>query len=458
MGRITADWRHVALLAAVVAALAGAMFVFGMYVALGLSVAATSGVIMFTVRHDRVVGVTGVLAVSIVTVFPLQFVPEQSRLVFLAALTGLTVVVLARRGLPRADPLMGLLLISYLGVTWYATVAAGDPDAAPRFLIHAVVAVAFYVIGAAANVSERESILRAVVVLAALQVGYAIVETMMRPPVLWASPVPEHITTIGDRLPSEIIPGLSRAQGTFGHPLMFSFFLIVALGVALRTQWKSPVRKFWFVTLMLTGALLGGSRSAIVVMVAMVLFSIGSRRTAWLRGILLAALTLAFLALTGFFQSEIVERFSTSGSLTHRVGAFEALPRLLAQQPDVVWFGHGWYAAPRLTETGLLQLDGLVAVDNQIVATLAASGIIGLGLVLALILRGVIGSPPVTRLAFLAATVMFLVFDVLQYPVTWALYTLLLGFAAANLRARKSAAAPDPVTPLRAMQPAGLTS
>ncbi|WP_405376016.1 MULTISPECIES: O-antigen ligase family protein [unclassified Microbacterium] len=399
-------------------------------VVLGLTVGASS--IAFTMPRDRVVAALGVLALFTITLVPLQFVEPEGRTAVLAALGFITFVTVARRGLPKADLLTGVLIVAYLAIAWYSTASAGDPEATPRFLIHAVVGISFYVIGAASSAPERATLLKALMIMAGVQVVYAIFEVIVRPPVLWASPVPEHLAHIGDRLPSELIVGVARAQGTFGHPLMFSFFLVIALGIALRHTWKTPSRRFWFVALILAGAVMSGSRSALVVMIAMTLFSLGSRRTAWLRGIALTVLGLAFLSLTGFFQSEIVDRFSASGSLSHRVGAFEALPRLLAQPSELVWLGHGWYAAPRLSEAGLLQLDGFVAVDNQLIATLAAVGILGVAIIIVLALRGIFTSPAATRVAVLAATAMFLVFDVLQYPITWGLYALLLGLAASR--------------------------
>lgn len=417
--------------AAVIAAGALAVLI-GMGAAVAVVAGALGLLLLLTIR-DRSLGFRlAALSVFTVAMVPMLVAPVAVRTGALLGVAGLAAVIVARRGFPKIQGKFLVLLVGYLAVTTLATFSAGDPDAYVRLWIHVAIMLAFFALGASVRPGETSRLVRVILLVAVGQALYTVAEVAFGLPVLWASAVPEAVTSATGltRLPNELIADLPRAQGTFGHPLLLAFYLVVALALGLRYEWKSRAGKAAFVVTMLVGVSLTGSRSALVIVLVALLLAVGSRRFALLRAAVIGVLGLFALEINGFFETDLVSRFVGGGSVTHRAGAIEAVPRLLDQPLFNVMFGHGWFSTLRLTRANLLQLDGFVAVDNQFVATLASSGVVGLALLTALVAVAYFRAGPQLRLAVGSVLLTFLVFDVAIYPSTAAMLSLLVGLTA----------------------------
>jgi hypothetical protein len=401
--------------------------------------------LVFALPKDRVVGVVGSLCLLLVIVFPVHLVPNTLRLVEVGATAALSLLALARRGFSKGNRGIPLLFLAYLALTMAGTQVGDVQDAMPQFFYHAAIGLGFLIFGCLSSKRERGMMARMFVILAAAQAAYAVVEVAAKPPVLWASPVPENFIWSESRLPSELIAGMVRGQGSFGHPLLLAFVLVVAAGLVLRQ--KVTLLRFLTVGVLFAGVLATGSRSASLIMAAMILFAFGARKLAVVRGVLLAGAGFLLASGTGMLGA-VVERFSESGSLTHRQGAIDALPRLISEQtPSALAFGNGWFSREALYDRGLLQLDGFVAIDNQFVSLLVTAGWVGLALFILLMLGAIRHAGSEYRIALLAAFTMFAVFDVNEFPATWALLSLFIGFAAANRPAEEAVEVPVDAAP-----------
>lgn len=393
----------------------------------GLSAAVAINYSYFLVPKEKMIGWMAAFALAMVILFPIHLVPSALRYAELGILVLFTVITMLHRGFILRGWVPALTL-AYLVITWVSTDAAGIEGAEFQFIMHAVTGVSFLVMGAKSNEGERKTIIRTIIQLGAFQALYSLYEYIAQPAVLWASPVPEKWEWMASRLANEILTGGLRSQGTFGHPLLLSFVLIVALALTLRYPFKGTALRFGLVALFLCSAVAVGSRSAAIIMAALALFTYGMSKLAWVRGVFLSAAGLLMLVTSSFLASDVVRRFTESGSLSHRQGALDAVPRLLSEQSSFqVLFGNGWYSTQTVYDRGLLQLDGFVAIDNQFVALLVTTGVAGVGIFLVLLAICFKVADRDVRPALLGAAVVFLVFDILEFPGTWGIFAILMG-------------------------------
>ncbi|WP_207842621.1 O-antigen ligase family protein [Williamsia soli] len=381
-------------------------------------------------RSDRVVGILGSSVIVMVVLLPIHLVPNLFRLAEMLVLVLVSAVILARRPLPRTVhmSMMGLVA-GYFVVTFLSTRSMGITGAMYQFILHVIIGVTFLIVGLYSNPDERQQIVRVIIGLAVVESIYAAYEVLFTPAVLWASPVPESFKWPSDRLGSEIIPGLLRAQGTFGHPLLMSMFLAVGLALTARHHFNNPMHRYWITAVILAGGFATGSRSTIIIMIAVLFFAYGPRTLSWVRGLVLTGLTLGFALLFSFSTSGVYQRFSESDSVSHREGALDAAERLLDQSFTRAMTGSGWYSREWLFDRNFLQLDGFLAIDNQFVSLIATSGLIGLGIFVAIIIGSVWFAQPEYRPAVLSLFAMYFVFDVNEFPAPWAILMLLIGLS-----------------------------
>ena len=239
----------------------------------------------------------------------------------------------------------------------------------------------------------------------------------------------------------------ARLAGTLAHPIPFGTLLAVAaaLCVPRLTGWRLPVRRVLAAALC-CGIALSGSRSAVlalgVALIATVLAP-GVLRisTAW-RIVAVLALTTAVL-MVDTAELTVVSSLQGTGSLTHRVAAWEAVGRLADRSPVQALFGSGAGSLPDLFASGLLQLDGFFAVDNQLVATFAVAGLVGVVALVGAVAVGLLRGHRATRPAALVVVLMFAVFDVLEWTATSVLVAVLLCLGTA----RPTDGAPDSSSP-----------
>jgi hypothetical protein len=367
-------------------------------------------------------------------VAPMHLVPTAVRYGEMGVIGLTAIVTVALRGIRSWQWTVPTLLAGYLLVVAYSTGVANIDGAWFQYYTHGLIGVAFLIFGMTANGAERLTIIRSVVWLGAAEAAYALAEYVVQPPVLWASPVPTDFEWSGSRFQNLIITSGTRSQGSFGHPLLLAMVLMVALGFALRLQFRYQWIKPALIVLFFAGNVASGSRSALVVMLAMLVLSLGTSKRIPLRAAAVGILAVAFVSLGDVAQIGVVQEFLSGGSLQHRQGAIDSLPRLLGQSQGLLLAGHGWFSTTAVYQAGLLQLDGFQAIDNEFIALLVSAGLIGLFLFFTLMVVAFVGVGWHSRLALVACYATFLVFDVLEFPATWSLLALLLGFAGSATR------------------------
>jgi hypothetical protein len=181
--------------------------------------------------------------------------------------------VLARASWPRVRSPLVLPLASYYLLAAATLLLSLDLAPALRWGQALVVVAALFLPAAVAAGEERLRICRFVVHLAAAFSVYAVVEVVFDLPAIWG-PLP--LNGQGEIIPmnNEILvgSGLGRAEATLVGPLLLSFLLLVALGLALYRD-VLPRRRNLLIGVLLLGLLASGSRSAAAV--AVLLFMAG---------------------------------------------------------------------------------------------------------------------------------------------------------------------------------------
>lgn len=391
--------------------------------------------IVSTQPADKIVGRLGAIGLIVAIMLPFGLVSAELRFMQMPLMTFLLVTVLVRR---RSDgavrPGLTLLLIGYVAVTFTSTYYEAITGAMLQLYVHAIFGLTFFTVGALAYPAERRVLIHTLFGLAVVQSVYAVIEVLFAPPVLYASAIEgqsdlEETLTIS-RLPSEVIPGLDRAQGTFGQPLLLAAFLTVALALTGRWTFKRSSTRAILSIIFFIGAAASGSRSALFIMGIIVAFSFGFSRLVLLRGAIAVAAVGLGAWFFDFFDSRIYERFTSSGSLTHRQDGLDAVPQLLRQPLEEVLIGNGWFSQETMFSRGLLQRDGFEAIDNQLISTLVTAGVFGVILIVSIMIVSWLIATPQLRPAVFAIFVMYVVFDVNELPASWSILTLVVGMVA----------------------------
>lgn len=378
-----------------------------------LTVAGFIVMVFATMRADRVVGLALAGLLVVVTASPEASIVQPAAMV---ALTGLAAMrrpeVLNLRALGPIGPPLALLL----GVLTFATWTHAPLRGWGFLALMTMGLLSSILLMRAANADERRLSGRFLVALGVLASVYAVLEVADLVPVPY---------TPGTTSTNQIFTGLARAQATFGHPLPLAFFLLAALLIAAREMSSTGAARVVVVGTLFVGLLATGSRSALLLTVMFGVFVIGRRVNVplalWI-GALGATLAVTF----GVASGEVTQRFLASDSLSHRLGAFESVPRLLQwQDTAAIWLGNGVFSAPSLFARGLLQKGEFFAVDNQYVTTLVEGGVVGVVALLWLLVAGFRSVDTMGRLLILATAAMFLSFDLLFYPTA----VVIMGFA-----------------------------
>jgi O-antigen ligase len=221
-----------------------------------------------------------------------------------------------------------------------------------------------------------------------------------------------------------------RSTGTMAHPIPFGALMAVAVTLCFSsaTGWPLLVRLLAAAALSY-GVALSGSRSAALVLALALLAAVmtpGVLRVgaAWR---IAAALVLSGAVLTvRATELPVVTGLEGTGSLTHRLAALDVVGRLADRSGDQVLLGSGAGSLDDLFAAGLLQLDGFFAVDNQLVATFAVAGLVGVLALVGAVVAGLVRGDRSTRPATLLLVLMFFSFDVLEWHSTAVLLVVLL--------------------------------
>jgi uncharacterized membrane protein len=324
------------------------------------------------------------------------------------------------------------LIGTYFGVVIVSTYRADDPSGPTHAQLHLLIGASVLVMAMLANESERSFIIRSVIVLASIEGAFAIYEALAQPTPLWgystfsAGGVPVQVD-------SQIFANVARAQGSLGQPLVLAFLLLAGLGLVIGFRPMTSALLYWSIVAAIVGGLIAtGSRSGLAVAAILLLFSKHRAAGRWVVGLYLSCLALALLTLFGFWESDVVNRFFASNSLSHRTSSWGSVSSLLSQQRlTQVLFGNGFSSTRRLYDTGILpNSNGFYAVDNQFVSTLAELGLVGLVAIVGVIVWTVLRGDRRFVWAILGALAMFWSFEVLLWPSSYAILLVLLGLAA----------------------------
>jgi hypothetical protein len=342
-----------------------------------------------------------------------------------AALTVLGLVG-TRLHVTRAGIVGAVLVVALAGVT----AASPDRYALLRFAPFVLAVAPLFLLQNGSDDGARRRTLRFVVVLGVAEAILAIAEPLLGSPQLWA---PAKITAAGlaKTLPNPLLPELVRSQGTLGHPLTLAVLLLVAVALLVRDAAGLPARLRVVLGAVLgAGLLASGSRSSLLLAVVLVIVLVPRWRLGR-HAVAVAAVVVAVVATGVVVAVPVLAGWVASGSTTHRLGALDAVPTLLRQPPIRLLLGNGWASSSRIFDQGLLQNDGLKAVDEQFVLMLSQGGLLALALLVALLVLALRGAGRALLPAVLAVAATMLVFDVLAWPSSAALTALVVGAAAA---------------------------
>ncbi|MGY1796620.1 hypothetical protein ACI796_21855 [Geodermatophilus sp. SYSU D00525] len=306
-------------------------------------------------------------------------------------------------------------------------------------------ATALLVVGCASlaahcDADDVRPLVRGVVVVALAQTAVALAVLLLGLPAPWEQP--------GDTGTNPLLPGLGeRLSGTMAHPLPFAALAAVAAALcATRLSAWPPAVRIAAAAGCCTGVALSGSRSAVLALCAAVVVTVLLPGVARIGPVArtVAVLVLVAAALrVDASRLTVVSSLQGTGSLTHRLAAWEAAGRLSGRPAAEVLFGSGAGSLPDLFRAGFLQLDGFFAVDNQLVATYAVAGLTGVLALVIAVAAGLWRGDRASRPAALLLVLMFGSFDVLEWTATTVLVAVLVCLGTGR-RPGDDAVAPGP--------------
>lgn len=364
-------------------------------------VSASSQSVPDSVRTATVVGVVVLLAGAAASPRPWLVPPPRATVATGVLFAVLVVLVLLRA--PSTIVLMAELAAVGLLVSW--TVAA-------------------------ASARDLLLLVRGLVVLGAGQALLGIVElTVLHRPVPWGYEVLADGSVFTSA--NKILPGdLTRVEGTLGHPIPYAVFLAVCLVVLLSRPRAFPAPVVVLVVVLLSaGLLLSGSRSVVAASLAAGAYLlVTSDRSGRVLNVLVSVV--ASVVAVWLLLDEIADGVSTlvaSGSWENRVGAVASVPGLLGRPALEALLGSGFGSEPELYARGLLPQGGFTVIDNQLVSTLAAFGVVG---VLALVAALVVGFARAARMGRAVLLVMVVMLFSFDWFVWFSMSALAFGAAA----------------------------
>jgi hypothetical protein len=404
-------------------ALAVGVAVLGVMWQSALVIAVVALVAAVLVPRRSVLPVATSVLIALMIIFPVQYMQGYgglSRAVLYAAPAVTAWAVIRSRSRPRyASRGLVALMASYLMVLTISTFL--HEEIAQPALLWATIVPAFCLalLLGLSNSQQVRRIEQFTITIAIAESLYALMETSLSLPPLWTQ-------STTSSLASQIIPGVTRAQGTLAHPLPLALLCIAAVALLLsRRHEASRFATVAGVAVLTIGVVATGSRSALATIALMLAFSVGRRVwTVLTVAVLSAAIVVAGLGTFGFFHSGIWRSFISGDSVSHRNGALASVPRLFGGQAfDRLVLGNGYFSAPDLFRRGLLQRGAFYAVDNQLVTTLVEVGVIGVLLIIAICaLAWVQGSR--YRMLVFAVVAFFFTFDLLSWPSAALIFTL----------------------------------
>jgi len=201
------------------------------------------------------------------------------------------------------------------------------------------------------------------------------------------------------------------------------FAVVVCLWFAVRTK---SAALYTAAGLGLVTMVFAGTRSAFVtlagVLVLWALMRIRWRKSAYIWVVAAVVGVAAVMAILVVFMNSAV---LATASFQHRAGILSTAGNLLGRDPLQVVFGTGYASIPDLLAHGIVSgVKGITVFDEEFVRTAAAMGLVGLGLLVAVIVRGIVKGTELTRLLILFVAGTFLFFDGFSWRLIAMLFVL----------------------------------
>ncbi|ROQ39932.1 hypothetical protein EDF46_1567 [Frondihabitans sp. PhB188] len=386
--------------------------------ALGLAALLAGLALTTIVPRDARLGVTLALGVGLLFGATSRNVPETIRdgTLVVATVAVLIAALLSPRPLHSRRAPFGVLAAFF--TVMVVTTLAMNPEAQNLVVRISVVSIAF---AFAAGRLERRGLavlLDGLSLLAVIEAVLGAIEFFVTgEPIPWGRRVAEDGSFFDDT--NKLLGGSSlRVQGTTEHPIPYAVVLLVgALALGVRWAAHASLLRVAAVALIGLGLVLSGTRSAIVALALggayLVLSSEASTRVLRVTVVALGGLVGAAVFLPVI--ADAVSTLLSSGSYENRAGALESVPRLLGQDFAHVLLGNGAGSEPGLYANGLLPQTGFQNVDNQLVTSLATTGVLGAGLLIAAFLTGFASAARPGRVLILALATMLFSFDYLAW-------------------------------------------
>ena len=345
----------------------------------GGAIAILAAVLLMIAVPARIIRGVAVSITLVAASFGLaNFAPDAVRPPVSMAAIGVLVLSLVRSRAARSGGVRFWAVATWWVFVSLSVLLAGSYGT-NRIILYFGLATLVAYVASSLDAVELRMVYATIAGLAAAQVVLGFVEILVLPEPIWGYTGQIRFNPFVNDL-------YARAQGTFGHPILFA----VSCAIALVVAWSNPAR--WSPTWRLinlsvaaTGLALSGTRSAVAAVAAGLLVHVALNRslTSWLRSAIGVGAMIIVLVNIDIGIGSVVTGLLASGSWTHRLGALESVPALLARPPMESWFGHGFGGEGVLYDRGLMQQTYLRAVDNMFVYALGTMGIVGLIVLLA---------------------------------------------------------------------------
>lgn len=336
------------------------------------------------------------------------------------AAVALLALALLRTRAPLAGGKRFVIVAAWWGYVALGALLADSYTAGTLVLYLGLAILAAYVVSSL-DAAEVRMLYAAIILTATFQMVVGAAEVLTHAEPVWGYR--------GAARENPFLTGFDRAQGTMGHPIPFS----VLQGLAFIVAWSNLARwkQGWRLLALASasaGLVVGGTRSVLLSVAGAVLFHLASSRaiTSWLRTLYVLGAGLVVLLNIDVGIARIVEELLVSGSWTHRLGAFESVPNLLARPPIEAWFGHGFGNELLLYDRGFMQQTYLRVVDDMFVYALGTMGIVGVLALLGLCVSAFVLAGRTARALLVMMVGMFFSFDLFVWMYTGIVFSMIV--------------------------------
>ncbi len=336
---------------------------------------------------------------------------------FIGAIALLTLALLRSRA-PAAGGRAFVLISVWWGWVGLGILLTGSLPLTTMTLYFGLAVLAAYV-ASSLDAAELRILYAAIVLTAIFQMLLGLTEVLFNADPVWGYR--------GGTRDNPFLDGYARTQGTLGHPIPFA----VLQGIAFIVAWSNPAQwkqrwRLLALACLAVGLLIGGTRSVMLSLAGALLVHLASngKLTSWVRTlyVLLAGGVVLVNVDVGIVR--IAEELVVSGSWSHRLGAFESVPNLLARPPLEAWFGYGFGSENLLYDRGYMQQTYLRVVDDMFVYALGTMGIAGLILLIVVSLVAFIFAGRTTRAVLVLIIGMYFSFDVFAWMYTGVVFSI----------------------------------